>query len=239
MYRYSFLFISLLFLFSSSVFSEKRPTDSDYQNIYLSEQHDSLQGNQVLYNGRLWRNLYLRVRDNQFLFSNDFLQGSVSIGGNEFKGLYIKYDIYNDEIIIPGSNGAILQLNKELVDSFTFTYQLKNYRFAKITEDSVKGFFGYVNILYSGKSTLYIKYRKEIDLLAVDDKYDKFFQISKIYLIRDGVVHLIKNRRYLLKNMEDHEAQVKEFIKKNKIIVSKKNPDSFIPLVRYYDTLHN
>jgi hypothetical protein len=43
----------------------------------------------------------------------------------------------------------------------------------------------------------------------------------------------------LLKNMEDHKAQLKEFIKKNKIIVSKKNPDSFIPLVRYYDTLHN
>jgi hypothetical protein len=239
MHRYSILFISLLFLFSSSVFSEKRQADSDYQNVYLSEQHDSLQGNQILYNGRLWRNLYLRVRDNQFLFSNDFLQGSVFIGGNEFKGLFIKYDIYNDELIIPGSNGAIMQLNKEMVDSFSFTYQLKNYRFAKITEDSVKGIFGYVNMLYRGNSALYIKYRKEIDLLAVDDKYDKFFQISKIYLIRDGVVHLIKNRRYLLKNMEDHEAQVKEFIKKNKIIVSKKNPDSFIPLVRYYDTLHN
>jgi hypothetical protein len=238
MYRYNLLFVSLLFFFSSSAFSENRPDYSGCQNAYITE-HDSLQGNQILYNGRLWRNLYLRVRENQFLFSNDFLQGSISMSGNEFKGLYIKYDIYNDEILVPGSNGAILQLNKEMVDSFTFRYQLKKYRFAKITEDSVKGFFGYVNILYKGKSTLYIKYKKEIDLLAVDDKYDKFFQINKIYLVKDGIVYLINNRRDLFKNMEEHKAQLKEFIKKHKIIVSKKDPDSFIPLVRYYDTLRN
>lgn len=238
MYRYNILFVSLLFFFSSSAFSENFSGDSGCKDAYLIEK-DSLRGNQILYNGRLWRNLYLRVQDNQFLFSNDFLQGSVSMSGNEFKGIYVKYDIYNDEILIPGSNGAILQLNKEMVDSFTFIYQLKKYRFAKIKEDSVKGFFGYINILYKGKSTLYIKYKKEIDLLAVDDKYDKFFQINKIYLISDGIVHLINNRRDLLKNMEEHKAQLKQFIKKNKIIVSKKDPDSFIPLVRYYDTLRN
>lgn len=238
MYRYNNFLVSFLLIFSSIALSGNSPEYSNYQNSNMNDR-DSLKGNQILYNGRLWRNLYLRVQENQFLFSNDFLPGSISMSGNEFKDLYIKYDIYNDEILTPGSNGAILQLNKEMVDSFSFKYQLKKYRFAKITEDSVKGFFGYVNILYKGKSTLYIKYKKEIDLLAVDDKYDKFYQINKIYFVKNGIVHLINFRKDLLKNMDDHKAQIKEFIKKNKIIISKKDPESFVPLVRYYDTLSN
>jgi hypothetical protein len=161
------------------------------------------------------------------------------MNGSRFDSLPLLYDIYNDELITPGSTGALIQLNKEMVDSFDLTYALKKYRFEKIAADTVRGFTGYVNILYKGGVTLYLKYRKEIALLEVDDKYDKFYQIKRMYLLKDGEVHLIKNKRSILNLMEDHKQQVKSYIRKNGIHILNKDPDTFIPVVRYYDTLGN
>ena len=200
-------------------------------------QQDTLRGNQVLYNGQLWRNLYTRVRENQFLFSGEFLPGSVTINEETFNNVNIKYDIFNDELLTPKGNGAILQFNKEMVDSFSISFQGKSYKFAKVQEDSIKGFSGYVNVLNTGKNILYVKYKKEIDNLAIDDKYDLFFQTHRIYFIKDGVIFLISGKRYFLSLMDDNKAQIKGFIKKNRLNVSRKYPESFVPVVQFYNSL--
>ena len=38
---------------------------------------------QLLYNGRAWRNLYYKIRGDQFLFSTEFLPGSVTVEGKD------------------------------------------------------------------------------------------------------------------------------------------------------------
>jgi hypothetical protein len=40
-----------------------------------------------------------------------------------------------------------------------------------------------------------------------------------------------------MKIIFDNNGQVKNFIKKNKVIVSEKEPESLIPVLRYYDTI--
>ncbi len=61
--------------------------------------------NQILYNGKLWRNLYTRVKGDPFLFTDTFVSGTVTIGNKTFKKVDIKYDIYNDELIAISENG--------------------------------------------------------------------------------------------------------------------------------------
>ena len=51
---------------------------------------------QILYNGRAWRNLYYKVKGDQFLFSNEFLSGTVTIDDRTFSNLNLRYDIYDD-----------------------------------------------------------------------------------------------------------------------------------------------
>jgi hypothetical protein len=200
-------------------------------------QQDQLKENQILYNGKVWHNLYTNVKGDQFLFSKDYLPASLTINGKSYTDLRINYDIYNDEIITPTNQGAILQLNKEMVDSFTLAFDYKTYRFRNTLGDSLEGIKGYVNVLYKGKSALYIKYKKEIQLLAVDDKYDLFNQTSRIYLVKDGIVHQLTGKSGLLKILDQYETQIKDFLKKNKLKISKKVPESFIPVIRYYDSL--
>jgi hypothetical protein len=193
--------------------------------------------NQLLYNGKVWRNLYLQVKGNQFLFSGEYLPGSVAMNGKVFNNLGLSYDIYNDELITTSNTGYNIQLNKEMVDSFSFSFQGRIYKFINTQDDSVPGVKGYVNVLYKGKSSLYLKYKKEIELLAVDDKYDLFFQSHRLYFIQDGKSQLISGKNDLLKILEKDKIAIKAYIKKNRLRVSKKDPDSFIPIVRYYDSL--
>ncbi|HKK41651.1 MAG TPA: hypothetical protein VJ963_04515 [Bacteroidales bacterium] len=237
MYKFKILIVFFLLFNTSALLAISRegmplPSVTD-------QQQDSLQKLQILYNGKVWRNLYMRVVGNQFLFSASFLNAGITMNGIRFDNLPVLYDIYNDELITSGGNGTLIELNKEMVDSFTLTYMFRKYRFEKISADTVRGFYGYVNVLYKGSVSLYLKYKKAIALLEVDDKYDKFYQVDRIFFVKGGTVYAVKNRRDLLKAMDDKRTQVKAYMRENSLSISKKDPDSFVPVVKYYDGLGN
>jgi hypothetical protein len=117
------------------------------------------------------------------------------------------------------------------------SFQGRQYRFDRFADDSLKGVKGYLQIVYKGKSALYIKYKKEIELLAVDKKYDKFFQSEKIWFVRGGEAFPVSGKGDLMKIMGDQKTAAKEYVKKNKLKMSKSDPGSFVPLIRYYDSL--
>lgn len=193
---------------------------------------------QILYNGRAWRNLYTSIRGDQFLFSDKFLTGSVRTGGLFFSNQMLKYDIYNDEILLVTTKKIVLQLNKENVDSFNLEYGGKTYNFRRLDADSLNSLSGYVRILYRGNSSLLIKYSKEILSLAVENKYDLFSQVERIYLFREGKSYRLKGKGDLLNLLNDRKQQVHSFIRSNNIRISRKDPESFIPVLEYYDGLH-
>jgi hypothetical protein len=200
--------------------------------------HDSI-GKQILYNGRVWRNLYSRIMGDQFLFTKEFLPGAVTIEGKLFSDLKLKYDIYSDELLSFTDHGIILQLNKEKVENFSLDFENKVYQFRRIDPDSVNSLSGYMNVLYSGNTSLFVKYRKEILLLAVDNKYDLFSQTNKIFLKKNGKIYLVNSKMDFLRLLNDHKKQVKSFIKTNKLKITKKDPWSFSPVVEYYDKLQH
>jgi hypothetical protein len=161
----------------------------------------------------------------------------VTINGKTFNNIGLNYDIYNDEIITTSNTGYNVQLNKEMVDSFSISFGNRIYRFLNTREDSLEGVKGYANVLYKGKSALYVKYRKEIELLAVDDKYDLFFQNHRLYFLLDGTTYAVSGKNDLLKILGKDKIALKAYIKKNNLKISKKDPDSFVPIIRYYDSI--
>lgn len=217
-------------------------TSGEYNNQYFNGSlkisfTDTLIENQILYNGKVWRNLYFKIIEDQFFLSNDYITGSITIAGKTYNNLEIRYDIYNDEILTPTNLGSVIQVNKEMVDSFSLNFMNNSLIFINQKEDTLKGFNGYVNLLYKGKSELYVKYRKEIKLLAVDKKYDKFSQIHRIYLVKDGTAYQVTGRQYLLKLFGEDKQLVKDYIKKNRLVLSKNIPESFVPVIQFYDNL--
>jgi hypothetical protein len=212
------------------------PANAGFVDIPEGDRNDTTDV-QLLYNGRAWRNLFYRVKGDQFLFSSEFLPGSVVIDEKEFNNLQVKYDIYNDELLTITDHGIIIQMNKEMIDFFSIKYNYQVFHFKRIDADSLNSLSGYFNVLYNGRTPLYVKYRKEILMLAVDNKFDLFNQINKIYLQKDGKFIQINSKKEFLGILKDQKQQIHNFIKTNKIRISKKNPESFKPVIEYYDKL--
>jgi len=230
----------ILIIFIFTILSWQALNASSYSGELLPSgmySQDTLKENQILYNGIAWRNQYYMVKGDQFLFSKEFLPGSLTINGEFYKNILINYDIYNDEILTPKNHGSIVQLNKEMVDSFTLVNGGVKYKFVNTQEDSLSVIQGYVNELYKGKCILYVKYKKEIQQLAVDDKYDLFYMTYRIYLLKEGKINQITGKNGLLKLLQDDKNRVKSYMKKNRLKVTKKEPASFIAVIRYYDNL--
>lgn len=209
-------------------------------NISNISEQDTLKENQTLYSGKVWKNMYRRVNGDQFLFTNYFLPGTVSIDGKTFKNLLIRYDIYSEEIMIPVNREEIVQLNKEMIDSFSITFENKVYRFIKIQEDTLnglKGYKDYFNVLYKKESALYIKYKKEISPDITDKSDGEFIESHKVYLVKDKTAYPIMTKNDLYNALNIDKVQIKNWLKSNKLKVSNKNPENYIPVIRFYDSI--
>lgn len=189
--------------------------------------------NQVLYNGRQWKDIHNLVRGNQFLFSDSLLPGTVFIIGKEFRNVFLKYDIFNDVILTPLFAGGFLQLNREMIDSFYLSFENRVYRFIRLPDSHTDGYF---NLLYKGKTILVTKYSKYIKKRAVDDTFDKFLEERKMYLFADDNIFEIRGIRGILKVFPGKRELIKNYLKNNDIRKSNEF-ESYIPVLRYIDGL--
>jgi hypothetical protein len=234
---YFLIFFSLTFFilygFYVTANSKALPMNS------FADYPDSVFLKQKLYNGRIWRNNYShRVTGNQFLFTKGFLPGSVTMNGTLFQHLQLRYDTYDDELLIIADSMTILQLNKEMVCNFTLIYDNKPHLFVKLETDSLSRENRYFEALYKGNTSLYVRHISDIERLAHGGMYDEFINSRQIYISGNGRLHLIKSKSAFFDLLSDKRQELGSFININRIKVSVKIPESFIQVLRYYETLH-
>src|SRR4030042_1830845 len=191
----------------------------------------------LILNGKIWRNRYLGVKGNPYFLTGEYTNGDITFNGKVFRNKIFRYDIYNDEIVLWINPSTIIILNKEMVDDFRLNYLNTEYHVLNMGADSSGVLSGYVNVYYEGPTALYVKYRKEIEILAVDNKYDLFIQQHRIYIRKNGEVMQVSGKRGLLKLLADRKAELKDYVKQNRLRMAKSDPLSFIPLLQYYDSL--
>jgi hypothetical protein len=235
-----FLFLFFYMLPSFSVTPSYKVEESIslfYSDFRLS---DTIQNRQDLYNGIKWTNKYRKFDVSQFLFSDLFLQGTVTMNSKTYKNVRLKYDIVNDEIITPVSLQDIVQLNKEMVDSFSLVFDGKRYSFVNIKKDTLDNLSGYLQQLYMGNSSLFVKHKKSYLTSADPDSEGTFNESHTIYFVTGDYFHNLTGRKSLYKVLRgDRVDEVKSFIRENKLKVSKKIPSSFTGVIRYYDATSN
>jgi len=231
------LIIIILNILLAGSAAGKFPGNPEFQKAYAF-QSDTLPDNQFFFNGRVWRNYYSMVEEDQFLFSREFLPGEVIMRGRTYSDVMILYDIFNDEILTPYKPVGILQLNREMVDSFSLFFLNKRYKFINIQDTTNSDLNGYLNVLYRGETTLYIKYSKKIEKLEAKGENNKFYQLINIYLLKDGLFYPLTGKNDLFRIYDEDRNLVRDFIKKNQLRISKNDPESFIPVLRFTDSLN-
>jgi hypothetical protein len=201
---------------------------------------DTIQKKQDLYNGIKWTNSYRKFDVSQFLFSDLFLQGTVTMNSKTYNNVRLKYDIVNDEIITPVNLQDIVRLNKEMVDSFSLVFDGKRHSFVNIKNDTLNNFSGYLQQLYRGNSSLYVKHKKSFSTSADINSEGTFNESHTIYLMTDGYFYPLAGKKSLYKVMrQDRINEVNSFIRENRLKISKKVPASFTGVIRYYDAISN
>lgn len=236
-----FAFIGIFFLTishgDSTLYIYSDRPESIHQDLI---EQDTLKEYQSLYSGKVWKNMYRRINGDQFLFTDYFLDGTVTANGRTYKNLKVKYDIFSDEILIPVDLEEIVQVNKEIIDSFSISYEDRVYRFEKINTDSLNktnDYNGYFRILYKEKSALYLKYSKYISPNITDKSDGDFIETDKVWLKKDNIIYPVMSENDLLNALKIDKKTLKNYFRSNKLKYSKKNPESLVPLIRYYDSI--
>jgi len=233
-------FCHIVWLFVSLLTTNPQPSvakgKTEFQNPDI-RWSDTLPENQTLYNGRVWYNLYTEVEENQFLFSEEFLVGSVTMRGRTYSNVLIRYDIYMDEILTPYQPVGILRLNKEMVDSFSIHFHDRDYIFFRISDSTNDEMNGFVREVYSGKTRLIARYEKKIEKLADGGRYDKFYQINKIYISTDGKFRTIAGKKDLYRIFNNEKKTIRNYINKNNIQIIRDDAESYVPVLRFIDSL--
>jgi hypothetical protein len=232
------IFPAIVLIFFSTQFTIAGFDNND-PNLFFSKrtEQDTLLKNQLLYRGVIWTNKFHSVKENQFLLSDLFLPGTVSVGRETFKNLRIKYDIYLDEIITPLNGEEILQLNKEMVDSFSIKSGNKSIRLINIKGDTTKVLTGYVNELYNSKTALYVKYVKNILPFSSTEYNGEFSQTNIVYFKKGMNVYQIKRKGDLFRVLNEKKPEIRKFISDNKLKFSVRSPESLIAIIKFYDSI--
>lgn len=175
-------------------------------------------------------------------FLNDeFITGSIyTYQRMQFNDIPLRYNIYNGNLEFKTPEDQILALAApEIVEKAIFGNFVLSY-VPFILSKKIKN--GFLKLIEEGTVSLYaqpeIMYQKPQEAGAYKDAEPaKFMERPDGYFIRVGKEAATKftNKKELISIFPDHQKEVADFIKKNKIKINKEK--SLQQLVQYYNSL--
>lgn len=184
-----------------------------------------------LYNGTDFK-VYQSLKDEHpFLFSDDWITGTVQYDGNIYEDVPIQYDIQNDEVIIEYYNGIrSIRLIKPKVQYFT----LERDKFVMLTDPQLST--GFYQVLYDGQTKVYARHSKTLqETISGREIQHSFTERTKYYVFSKGSYHLITGKGAVLDVFKDKKKELNQFAKKNKLGFRKNKAAYITQLADYYD----
>ena len=184
----------------------------------------------------------ITVQGTQY-YEDEFKLSDLKYFGTKMESIgYMRYDAYNDviemastpdversEIILLKNSDVIAKINK------------KEYVFLEYDEEDIKNKKGYMIRLYIGNN--YSLYQKRIKIFKEAEKTKagitesqppRYISKTDFYIqTRDQKPQLIKISKKRLIDFFENQSEIKEFIKKNKLKVSK--IESIISIIEFAD----
>jgi hypothetical protein len=188
----------------------------------------------------------IAVQGTQY-YEDEFKLSDLKYFGTKMESIgYMRYDAYNDviemastpdversEIILLKNSDVIAKINK------------KEYVFLEYDEEDIKNKKGYMIRLYIGNN--YSLYQKRIKIFKEAEKTKagitesqppRYISKTDFYIqTRDQKPQLIKISKKRLIDFFENQSEIKEFIKKNKLKVSK--IESIISIIEFADNSIN
>ncbi len=204
-------------------------------------QYDTYFGkNLSIYTGPQYAFNYAQVGGNQYFIDDYWEQGRVVYEGQVYDSVFMKYDVFNDLIVVEhfGEKGLVMsiQLFSPKINSFT----LHDHYFERLAADSAgvirEGFY---DILFGGKQiSAMVKRQKEIvRTTSTSTLADDFVGKDRHFLYKGGLYYPVKKRGSVIKVLHDHKKEVKNFVRTNKLFFMADRDRDLRIVAQYYESL--
>ncbi|WP_339336338.1 MULTISPECIES: hypothetical protein [unclassified Croceitalea] len=177
--------------------------------------------NSGLYNGSIYTDEFTIINDkHQFFNSPELSLGNVTYDGQTYYGQKIKYDLFNDMLLITPknkTNGLLVKLERAKTKGFS----IKGHSFIK-ADNTINGAsttLGFCEIISKkGTSLLVKKYRKKkVDKRGakkVYEVYQEFKQNINYFVLYDNMFYPVDSKREWILAFPNHKKAIKNYYKK-------------------------
>jgi len=219
------LYIILIFPFIS--ISQNQDAKPDIYTLF-----DNIVGleNMGVYNGKEYREKSNTLDDNHPYFdSSDFLLGSIEYDSQLYFNISMKYNIYNQEVILKlrkkNSSETVIKLYNDKIGSFI----INNRKFINVSlnDDDVYAF--YEEVFIDSSFSLLIKHKKvKKDLYFEGLMYVEYIAAKKEYFIFSDNSHNELNSKKDIANLfPSFKQNINQFYRDNRLL-RKTNYDQFL-----------
>lgn len=242
--RVTVVCLGLAILPASTAFGQRALPDTAFllqaraQAVSLYD--DAMNRQFGLYNGAEYNPFREINNDHPYFGSEYWEEGSITYYGERYDSVPMQYDLLNDILVIEhyDQSGymAEVALHTEKVDYF----ELLNHTFFHLAPDTATALNlrpGFYDLLYDGEHKIFCKRRKMIKERIESGTISVNFLVRQdYYLVKDGRVFPLKNKRSVLKALPDKKRALNQYIRSEVRDIRNKEK-LFVDIVRYYDSL--
>jgi hypothetical protein len=200
-------------------------------NIYFASQSETL----AIHNGRVFYG-YPGVLGDAFFPETGWQKGSILFDGTWYHDIFLRFDIYKDEVVVLHPNTTPVRIISERVQQFYFHGQ----DFVRLNPDNdniIKS--GFYQRLTNGAVTIFARRHKKIEENIVELAIErKFVSSSQYYVLKDGIYHVINKQKSLLDLLKDSRQNIVQHLNQQKLRYKNNKEKTIIEIAKFYNQSH-
>ncbi|MFP4469831.1 MAG: hypothetical protein ACLFPE_04075 [Bacteroidales bacterium] len=232
------LFCFVIFFTSPGLHAQTR--NNPQMEALLDYASDVYGTSDVLVNGWKYFPEHYNANGNPYFMDVEWIEGKVTIQGQTFDKVHLLYNIVDDELILRQhlKKGSLVfvVLNKDLIESFQMPgHQFVHAKTLKTAPDQND----FYEMVHDGDFQFLIRYDKSfVNQYTAQSPHGSFSEQRSVnYILNDGKLTRLQNRKSLLRYFDPYKKEIRTFLRKNGIKYRKATVAQLQNLMQYCDQL--
>jgi len=213
-------------------------TSSLYNSFPVSLYYNAIGENAHIYTGYEYFTPDRNIKGSTYFLSDGPVPSRLIYDDSYYQDIPVLFDIARDELVVNrlGQNFKISLVNDKLM-SFT----VRNHEFIRISGDSAHGIeleSGFYDKMYAGKTIVLVKRKRKLqETLVYNSAVYEYKDDYKYYVISAGLIVQVDSKSSVLELFKSKKAEIKSFLRKNKLNFKSDFEKALVATSAYYDQL--
>jgi hypothetical protein len=213
-------------------------TSSLYNSFPVSLYYNAIGENAHIYTGYEYFTPDRNIKGSPYFLSDGPVPSRLIYDDSYYQDIPVLFDIARDELVVNrlGQNFKISLVNDKLM-SFT----VRNHEFIRISRDSAHGIeleSGFYDKMYAGKTIVLVKRKRKLqETLVYNSAVYEYKDDYKYYVISAGLIVQVDSKSSVLELFKSKKAEIKSFLRKNKLNFKSDFEKALVATSAYYDQL--